>query len=340
VLVQTITGETCPLTTASPGTVAAVAPASDHQHDHAALGAAAGRGRLAAALAISCAILAAEIVGAVVTGSLALIVDAAHVLTDAGGLAVALFAAHLAARPATSRRTWGYARAEVLAATAQAAVLLAVGLFVLVEGIARLIAPPPVPSGGLLVFGAIGLVGNIVAILVLSGRREASFNLRAAFLEVVNDALGALAVIVAGIVIATTGWQGADAVAALLIGALILPRAYRLLRQTVDVLLESAPAGLDLDAVRTHLLGVEHVRQVHDLHATQIATGLPVLTAHVTVDAQCFRDGHTPQILDQLQACVAEHFPVSVAHSTFQLEPAGHQEHEHTPHGGADALEG
>jgi len=309
--------------------------AHDH-HDHAPAGAATARERLAVAFAISCAILLAEVVGAALTGSLALIVDAAHMLTDAGGLAVALFAAQLATKPATSRRTWGYARAEVLAATAQAAVLLGVGLFVLVQGIERLITPTGIHGSSLLVFGIIGLVGNVAAILVLSSRRDASFNLRAAFLEVMNDALGSLAVIVAAVVIATTGWQGADAVAALLIGALILPRAFGLLRQTVDVLLESAPAGLDLDAVRTHLLEVEHVQQVHDLHATQIATGLPVLTAHVTIDAQCFRDGHTPAILDQLQICVAQHFPVSVEHSTFQLEPAAHQRHEHTPHGATD----
>jgi cobalt-zinc-cadmium efflux system protein len=303
-----------------------------HDHDHGARSA--NRRRLAVAFAITCAILAAQIVGAVVTGSLALIVDASHLLTDAGGLAMALLAARLATRPATSRRTWGYARAEVLAATAQAAVLLGVGLFVLVEGVSRLINPPAVPPGGLLVFGVIGLVGNGAALAVLAGARAANFNLRAAFLEVANDALGALGVIIGGVVIATTGWLRADAVAALVIGALILPRAFRLLRQTIDVLLESAPAGLDLDEVRAHLLGVEHVRQVHDLHVTQIASGLPVLTAHVTVDAVCFRDGHTPVILDQLQECVAQHFPVSVEHSTFQLEPAAHQRHEHTPHEG------
>jgi cobalt-zinc-cadmium efflux system protein len=302
----------------------------DHDHDHGARSA--NRRRLAVAFAITCAILVAQIVGAIVTGSLALIVDAGHMLTDAGGLAMALLAAQLATRPATSRRTWGYARAEVLAATAQAAVLLAVGLFVLVEAIQRLITPPQLQSEGLLIFGVIGLVGNLVSIAVLSGGRAANFNLRAAFLEVVNDALGSVGVIVAALVIAATGWQGADAVAAILIGVLILPRAYRLLRETIDVLLESAPAGLDLDAVRAHLLGVEHVQEVHELHATQIATGLPVLTAHVTVDAGCFRDGHAPEILDELQGCVAQHFPISVEHSTFQLEPAAHREHEHAPH--------
>jgi cobalt-zinc-cadmium efflux system protein len=290
------------------------------------------RSRLMAALCISVAILLAEVVGALLTGSLALVVDAGHLLTDAGGLAVALTAASLARRPPTSRRTWGYGRAEVLAATAQAAVLLAVGLFVLVEGIHRLISPAPIVSNSLLVFGVIGLAGNVAALFVLRGSRRANFNLRAAFLEVGNDALGSLAVIVAAIVIALTGWTRADAVAALVIGALILPRSLLLLRETIDVLLESTPRGLDLGSVRKHLLEQPHVRAVHDLHATQIATGLPILTAHVVVDDECFYDGHTSQILDELQACVAEHFSVSIEHSTFQLERAVHSDHEHETH--------
>lgn len=304
---------------------------SSHDHDH-ATGATGNRNRLAIAFTITATILVVEVIGAVLTGSLALIVDAAHMLTDAGGLAVALLAAHLMLRPATSQRTWGFARAEVLAATGQAAVLFAVGLFVLVEAIQRLISPPEISSRSLLIFGIIGLVGSVISIMVLAGGRSVNFNLRAAFLEVLNDALGSAAVIVAAIVIALTGWQRADSIAAIVIGALILPRAARLLRDTVNVLLESTPAGLDLDAVRSHLLGVDHVREVHDLHASQIASGLPVLSAHVIVDENCFNDGHAPQILDQLQSCVAEHFPISVEHSTFQLEPGGHQRHEHVPH--------
>lgn len=159
-----------------------------------------------------------------------------------------------------------------------------------------------------------------------------NLNLRAAFLEVVNDALGSIAVIAAAIVIATTGWTGADAVAAILIGVLILPRALLLLRETVDVLLESTPRGLDLDSVRAHIQGLDRVRNVHDLHASTIATGLPVLTAHVVVDDECFADGSAPALLDELQACVAEHFRVSVQHSTFQLEPASHATHEDARH--------
>ena len=299
-------------------------------HDHGE--SRAGHARLTVALCISVGILLAEILGAVLTGSLALVVDAGHLLTDAAGLAVALLAASLVRRPPTSRRTWGYVRAEVLAATAQAAVLLAVGLFVLVEGIHRLIAPAPIASKQLLVFGIIGLAGNLAALIVLRSSRKVNFNLRAAFLEVGNDALGSLSVIAAAIVISVTGWTRADAVAALVIGALILPRSLLLLRETIDVLLESTPRGLDLNAVRTHLLEQPHVRAVHDLHATQIATGLPVLTAHVVVDDECFYDGHASQILDELQACVADHFSVAIEHSTFQLEPAGHAGHENDTH--------
>lgn len=299
-----------------------------HVHDHAA----AGPRRLTAALVVGLSILVAEVIGAMVTGSLALVGDAGHVLTDSAGLAVALVAASLARRRPTDRRTYGFARAEVLAATLQAAVLLAVGLFVVVQAVEHLIAPPPVPSAGLLLFGVIGLVGNLVSVAILSGVRRNDLNLRAAFLETSSDVLGSAAVVVAAIVIGTTGWTRADAVAALVIGALILPRTFLLLRETVEVLLESTPRGLDLEALRTHLLEVPHVQAVHDLHATQISSALPVLTAHVVVETACFSDGHAPDILDQLQRCVADHFPVSFEHSTFQLEPAVHAEHEADVH--------
>ncbi|WP_166851436.1 cation diffusion facilitator family transporter [Isoptericola sp. BMS4] len=299
----------------------------DHSHAH---GAADHRGRLAAAFGISAAILLVQLAGAVLTGSLALLVDTVHMLTDVGGLGLALFAAHLSLRPPSPRRTWGLRRAEVLAALAQAAILLVVGVYVLVQTVLRLLDPPEIPSTELVVFGVVGLAGNVVALAVLAGGRGASLNLRAAFLEVLNDALGSVGVIVAAIVIATTGWQRADAVAALLIGALILPRALKLLREAGAVLLESTPPGLDLGEVRTHLMRVEHVREVHDVHASLIATGLPVLSAHVVVDSGCFTDGHAGRILDELQACVAEHFDVE--HSTFQVEPDTHPEHEHPTH--------
>lgn len=298
---------------------------SHQHHDHARP---AHGTRLAVAFAVSAVILAAEVAGAVVTGSLALLADAGHMLTDTVGLLMALVAARLAERPPTPHRTWGYRRAEVLAAGAQATILLAVGGYALVEGVQRLVAPPDVASSGLLLFGAIGLLGNVIAILVLRAERAANLNMRAAFLEVVGDALGSVAVIVSALVIGATGWTRADALAGILIAALIVPRAVAIMREAGAVLLETVPTGLDLEDVRRHILELDHVLDVHDLHASQIATGLPVLTAHVVLDDSCFDDGHAPQLLDSLQACVAEHFPVSVEHSTFQLEPAGHADHE------------
>jgi cobalt-zinc-cadmium efflux system protein len=308
---------------------------SGHDHGSVPTGEAASRDhrrRLAIAFGMTVTILVAEVIGAIWTGSLALLVDAAHMLTDAGGLLLALVASTLTLRAPTAKRTWGYRRAEVLAATAQAAILLAVGSYVAIEAVRRLFDPPELPSTELLIFGIIGLVANIASISVLASSRSANLNLRAAFLEVLNDALGSVAVIVAAIVIATTGWAGADAVAALFVAALIVPRTLKLLRETLNVLLESTPRGLDLEAVRGHLLGFERVRSVHDLHASQIATDLPVLSAHVVVDVECFYDGHAPRVLDALQECVAQHFDVNIQHSTFQLEPPAHAKHEFEVH--------
>lgn len=306
--------------------------AAGHEHGH-SHGAGASRGRLAIAFGITCTILVAEAVGAWMTGSLALLVDAGHMLTDAGGLLLALLAATLMARPAAGRRTWGFQRAEVLAAGLQAGILLAVGLYALVEGFLRLRSPAgDMPAGELLLFGVIGLVGNLVSMRVLSGG-ETNLNMRAALTEVMADALGSVAVIVSAVVVHLTGWVQADAVAGMLIALLILPRAVAIIREAADVLLEAAPQGLDLDEVREHILRMEHVRAVHDLHASRITTGLTVLTAHVVLDESCFRDGHSAEILLSLQRCVAEHFPVSVEHSTFQLEPEGHaavEPHSHS----------
>ncbi len=289
-------------------------------------------GRLVLVLLLTVGVLVVELVGAAISGSLALLADAGHMLTDAAGLTLAVAAALLARRPATPERTWGYHRAEVLGAAAQAAVLLAVGVWILVEGVGRLIDPHDVESTPMLVFGAVGLAANLVGLGLLHGHRDYNMNVRAAFLEVLTDAVGSVAVIVAAASIALFDWQRADAVASLLIGAFILPRTWRLLRQTVDVLMESTPRGLDLAEVRGHLLGVAHVHAVHDLHASQVASNLPVLSAHVVVDDDCFTNGHLPQLLDELQACLIGHFEVSVEHSTFQFEAAGHIDHEHPTH--------
>ena len=303
---------------------------ANHDHDHGAAALVDHRGRLALVLGITVTVLVVEVVGSVISGSLALLADAGHMLTDVAGLTLGLIAAVLARRPPTDARTWGYRRAEILGAAAQAAVLLAVGVFILVEGVKRLFSPPEVTSGVMLVFGVVGLVANLIGLLVLAGGRGANLNLRAAFLEVLNDTLGSVAVLVAAVIIATTGWLRADAVASLLIGVLIIPRTLKLLRETVDVLLESTPKGLHLSDVRRRMLSLPHVHDVHDLHASQVATGLPVLTAHVVVDDSCFHDGHLGPMLDELQRCLDTDFDVE--HSTIQFEAAAHADHEHETH--------
>lgn len=302
-------------------------------HDHGPSGGEVGqpsdfRRKLWIAFGITGTIVVAQAVGSVVTGSLALLTDTAHAVADASGLLVALIAATLMLRPPSSRHTWGFRRIEVIAALGQATLLLVVGTYAAVEGIRRLFEPPEVPAGELLVFGVVGLVANVLAITILASSRAANFNMRAAFLEVLNDALGSLGVIVAAIVIATTSFQQADALAGLFIAALIVPRAVRLMRETVAVLMEFTPKGLDLDDVRSHILSLDHVKDVHDLHASTVATGLPTVTAHVVVDDECFTDGHAAETLHAIKDCVAEHFDVAVHHSTFQVETERIAAHE------------
>ena len=303
---------------------------SGHDHSH-ALPAAGRRGRLAVVFSITATIMVAEVIGALASGSLALLADAGHMFTDSAGLLIALTATTLALRPATDKRTWGYKRAEIIAAAAQAAVLLAVGGFVAVEGVRRLIEPPEVESTAMLWFGVIGLAGNLIGLAILASSRGENLNMKAAFLEVLNDALGSVAVIVSAIVIATTGWNRADAVVSLLIAALIVPRALILLRDTIDVLMETTPKGLDLEAVRIRLSELPHVLEVHDLHASRIDSDTPVLSAHVTVHNGCLTAAHLGSVLTDLQRCVAQDFQVPIEHSTFQIEPATHP-HTETLH--------
>jgi cobalt-zinc-cadmium efflux system protein len=288
------------------------------------------RRALITVLALSASIAIAEVVGAVLTGSLVLLADAAHMAADAAGLGLSLLAVYMAARPPTARRTFGYARAEILAAMANAVVLLGLATFIIVEAIRRLMSPPEVGSGLLIVFGVIALCANAVSLLLLRRGQAESLNLRGAFLEVASDALGAAAVIVTGIVIAATGFTRADPIFSLLVGLLILPRTWRLLRETLDVLLEASPRDMDLSEVRRHMTNLHGVRDVHELHAWTITSGLPVLSAHVVVDPELFDDGRCFAMLDRLQDCLRGHFDVE--HSTFQLEPAGHAAHERPMH--------
>ncbi|WP_022870073.1 cation diffusion facilitator family transporter [Yaniella halotolerans] len=301
-----------------------------HNHSPAAESGQSGdhRIKLWIAFGVTASIVVVQLVGTIITGSLALLADTVHAITDASGLLVALIAATLMLKPPTPKRTWGFRRIEVIAALGQATLLLGIGVYAAIEGIRRLVEPPEVPPMELLVFGVLGLVANILALTVLASSRGANFNMRAAFLEVLNDALGSLGVIVAAIVMATTGFLQADALASLFIVALIVPRAYVLMRETLSVLMEFTPKGLDLDEVRRHIMELEHVIDVHDLHASTVATGLPVLTAHIVVKDECFTSGHVAQQLKAVQECITEHFEVAVHHSTFQIETADIAAHE------------
>jgi cation diffusion facilitator family transporter len=302
-----------------------------HGHTHAPVTAAGGqRRRLVFVLTLTLAVTAAEIVGGLVSGAVALLADAGHMATDAVGIALALGAVTLAQRPARGRRTFGWQRLEILAAVANGLLLLAVAAYVLVEAVRRIGHPPQIDSGLMLAVAAVGLAVNLVSLAVLHRGRAASLNLRGAYLEVLADALGSLAVIVAAVVIATTGWTAADVVASVVIGCLVLPRAWHLLREALDVLLEAAPRGVSLDEVRKHILAVDGVLGVHDLHAWTITSGLPVLSAHVVITDEALAAGHGGRILDALCECLGEHF--DMAHCTFQLEAAAHAGHEAPVH--------
>ncbi|MET7684766.1 cation diffusion facilitator family transporter [Streptomyces sp. NPDC005423] len=301
----------------------------DHGHAHgppAGTATAAYRGRLRVALSITLTVMVVEIVGGVVAGSLALVADAAHMATDALGLGMSLLAIHFATRPPTGHRTYGYARAEILAALANCLLLLGVGGYVLYEAVQRFVTPTVTEGGLTIVFGLIGLVANMISLTLLVRGQAESLNVRGAFLEVAADALGSLAVIISAVVILTTGWQAADPVASLLIGLMIVPRTLKLLRETLDVLLESAPKDVDMTQVRTHVLALDGVEDIHDLHVWTITSGMPVLSAHVVVRSDVLNAIGNEKMLHELQGCLGDHFDVE--HCTFQLEPRGHAEHE------------
>lgn len=302
-----------------------------HAHAHTHLPAGTEfRGRLRVVVLLTVAILVVQFAGAIWSGSMALLADTGHVLADLAGLVLSLLALRFAARPATEEKTFGYLRAEALAGFGNAALLLLLGGWVVVESVRRFSTRPEVSADLMLTVALIGLLGNAIALALLHGGKSSSLALKGAYLEVLGDLLGSVAVVVAAIVLRTTGSPLADPIAGLLIGALILPRAYWLLREAIHVLLESTPKGMDLAEVRQHILEVDHVVAVHDVHAWSLGTGAPVLSAHVVIEDSCFRDGHAPEVLDELQHCLAGHF--DVGHSTFQLEPEGHSAHEHDTH--------
>ncbi|MBX3026633.1 cation transporter [bacterium] len=266
------------------------------------------------ALGLTAAFCVVEFVGGWLTNSLALLSDAVHMLTDVGALTLGLFALWVAGRPATDSKTFGYHRAEILAALANGVALGIAVLFILGEAWERLHDPRPVRTGGMMIVAAAGLVVNIVCARLLAPGESGSLNRRAAFLHVISDLLGSLGALIAGAAILVTGWPGADSVAAALIGLLILFSAWQLVRESLDILMEAVPAHIDLEQLRDAMAGVPGACRVHDLHVWTLTTGRYALAAHVVVDADA--DGEA--VLEAMRELLADRF--AIHHVTIQLE--------------------
>lgn len=291
------------------------------------------RWRLVVVLGLTLTVLLVEAVVALITGSLALLADAGHMLGDSVGLLMALAAITVAQRGGgpQSRRSFGYHRTEVLAAGLNGLFLLVLSGFIVWNAVGRIGADAQLEATPILIAGAIGLVANVVGLLLLRDGAAESLNLRGAYLEVLGDALGSVAVLVSAGIIAATGWSEADAIASLVIAALIVPRALSLLGDVAEVLMESTPKDVDLAELREHILGVDGVVDVHDLHVWTITSGMPVMSAHVVVDESVEGMNQAHAVLDRLNSCLSSHFDVE--HSTFQIEPVEHRESErHTHH--------
>lgn len=295
-----------------------------HDHDHAGGLSAGARHRrpLAMALGLTTIYLVVEVVVGIAVGSLALISDAGHMLTDTAGLAMALAAITFAQRGRDDRRTYGRYRLEALASLANALLLFVVAVYVLVEAIGRFRDPVDVPGGGLIVVATVGLIVNVASFLLLRRGAGESLNVRGAFLEVTADMLGSAGVIIAGVVLVTTGWPYADPIVGTGIGLFVLPRAWRLGRDAVHILLEGVPDGIDLAQVRGALGDVAGVQSVHDLHVWTLTSGINLATAHLSLGDRA--DGG--EVLRLATRALHERF--ALEHVTLQLEPAGYSEPE------------
>ena len=294
---------------------------SDHHHSH-ALRSDANRRRLTIALALAGGYMIAEIIGGLITNSLALLADAGHMFSDVAALGLSLFALWMAGRPSPPHRTYGYYRVEILAALANGASLIAVSFWIFAEAYQRMWRPPEV-QGDLMMWIAVGgLLVNLAGLWLLSGGREESLNVRGAWLHVLSDALGSVGVIVAGLLIWAFGWRWSDPLASAFIGLLVIYSSWRLLAEAVSVLMESAPRGIDVDEVRTALAETPGVAAVHDLHVWTITSGLDAISVHVVV-----RDGEPQSLmLKKLRNLLHDRFGID--HVTIQIEPEGFDERE------------
>lgn len=282
-------------------------------HDH-GVGRNANSRRLAITLGLVTLYMVAEVVGGLLTNSLALLADAGHMLSDAGALALSLFAIWLAARPARSSYTYGYYRTEILAALVNGATLVAISIFIFLEAFKRIGEPPEVQGALMMGIATGGLVVNLVGLWILNAGRNESLNVRGAWLHVMTDALGSIGAIAAGAVIWLFGWRWADPVASIAIGLLVVYSSWSLLKETVGVLMESAPAGIDVDEVRDSLLDVAGVEEVHDLHVWTITSGMVSLSAHLVAPGASERAA----VLKAARKALHERF--GIAHVTLQIE--------------------
>jgi cobalt-zinc-cadmium efflux system protein len=273
---------------------------------------------IATALGISVAVLALEIVAGLASHSLALLADAGHVFADVAGMGLSLGAIAIASRPRSRGRSFGLYRVEILAATVNAVILVGIGVVVLIEAVRRFADPPIVTSSTVALVAVLAIAANLASLRILGHGHRGSLIVRATYLEAVGDLLGSLAVLAAAAVIFVFGWQQADAVASIGIAILILSRTLLLLRDSVDVLLEAVPRGVDLAEVERHIVEAPGVREVHDLHAWTITDGKNVVSAHVVLDPE----GNAGAVLDHLGKCLADDFDID--HSTFQLETPEH----------------
>lgn len=269
---------------------------------------------LTKALALTGTFLVAEVIGGILTGSLALLSDAAHMMTDTAGLAIALAAVRIGARPADNRRTFGYKRFEILAAAFNALLLFGVAAYILYEGIKRFVEPSEIQSLPMLVIAALGLVVNLIAMRILDAGRTSSLNVKGAYLEVWSDMLGSVGVIAAALIIWFTGWTWVDPLVAIAIGFWVLPRTWVLFKETTNILLEGVPEGIDLDKLSARLASVPGVASIHDLHVWALTSGMPSLSVHLVL-----KDGFDPETTREA-ATEAMHEGFDIDHTTFQIE--------------------
>lgn len=289
-------------------------------HSHSA--GSANKKRLALVFGLTLAYLIAEVVGGLVTGSLALLADAGHMLTDVAGLGLALMAIKFAERPATPERTFGFYRVEILSALTNAVILIGISIYILFAAYERFRNPPAIESKGMLVVASIGLVINIVGMVILRKGSQESLNMKGAYFEVVSDMLTSIGVLVAGVIMLTTGWYYADPIISAGIGLFILPRTWMLMREAVGILLEGTPSNVNLTAVREAVGGLAGVSEVHDLHVWTLTSGVNAMSAHVVIDDPLMHD----QTLSAVHDLLTKNFPI--LHVTVQIERVGWRECE------------